>query len=159
MSFFEEQADAPGAPVTDETVRAAEVSLGVRLPAAYVALLRQQNGGVPERRCFPMTRRTSWASDHIAVATLLGLGTVDGIDGELGSEYMIQEWGYPGVGIVIFSTPSGGHDTVMLDYTQCGSQGEPRVVYVDEDRIPVPVASSFKEFIDALVDGDRFQAQ
>ncbi len=104
-----------------------------------------------------MTRRTSWASDHIAVAVLLGVGTADGIDGELGSEYLIQEWEYPAVGVVVFGTPSGGHDTVMLDYTQCGSQGEPRVVYVDEDRIPIPVASTFQEFVDALVDGARFQ--
>ncbi|MEZ4298872.1 MAG: hypothetical protein R3B70_28240 [Polyangiaceae bacterium] len=41
---------------------------------------------------------------------------------------------------------------MMLDYSNCGAQGEPMVVHVDEDRIPVPVAPTFAEFIDGLVD-------
>jgi hypothetical protein len=47
---------------------------------------------------------------------------------------MIDEWGYPEIGIVICDMPSGGHDTVMLDHWEGGL--EPSVAYVDEDRIP-----------------------
>jgi hypothetical protein len=55
------------------------------------------------------------------------------------------------VGIVICVTPSGGHDSVMLDYRACGPEGEPTVVYVDEDRVPRQVAESFEEFIVGLI--------
>jgi hypothetical protein len=67
---------------------------------------------------------------------------------------MIGEWGYPPIGLVVFDTPSGGHDTVMLDYSVCGPLGEPRVVYVDEDRSVRQVAEDFGEFI-ASLEGPR----
>lgn len=60
---------------------------------------------------------------------------------------MIAEWGYPEIGIVVCVMPSGGHDAVMLDYR---SQGEPSVVYVDEDREPRRVALNFEEFVAGL---------
>lgn len=62
----------------------------------------------------------------------------------------MQEWGYPDIGLVICDTPSGGHDTVMLDYSVSGPQGEPRVVYVDEDRVPRELAPTFEDFISNL---------
>lgn len=93
---------------------------------------------------------------HLEVEVLIGLGYENGIDGRLGSAYMIAEWDYPNIGLVIFDTPSGGHDTVMLDYSVCGPQGEPRVVYVGEDREPVVVADSFAEFIARLEDCGAF---
>lgn len=155
MSFFSDES-ALGPEITEEMVSRAEASLGVRLPKSYVALLREKNGGAPERRCFPMKRATSWAPDHFQVSTLLGIGFDEGIDGELGSRYLVGEWSYPDVGVVVFDTPSGGHDAVMLDYSESGRQGEPRVVYVDEDRVPMPVAATFADFIEGLVDCSRF---
>ena len=65
---------------------------------------------------------------------------------------MIAEWGYPEVGVVICDTPSGGHDTVMLDYSEFGPEGEPAVVYIDEDRIPRRITDSFAEFVSQLTD-------
>lgn len=47
----------------------------------------------------------------------------------------------------------GGHDAVMLDYSGSGPAGPPRVVYVDEDRIPRELAPSFDEFLARLIDG------
>jgi hypothetical protein len=155
--FFDRQSNARGPSLTAELVAQAEVSLGVRLPEAYVSLLRVQNGGVPARRCLPMARPSSWAPDHIEVSELYGIGYDDGIDGRFGSRYMVAEWGYPDIGIVVFDTPSAGHDTVMLDYRACGPTGEPRVAYVDEDRLPVVVAGSFAEFVAALVDSSCFR--
>ena len=70
---------------------------------------------------------------------------------------MISEWGYPPIGVVIFDTPSGGHDTVMLDYSVCGPRGEPRVVYVDEDRSVTLMADCFSEFVGKLVDCSTFE--
>ena len=142
-----------GPPVTPDAVGAAEVSLCVRLPASYVALLGERNGGSPNRRCFPTPFPTSWAPDHISIDAILGIGGEWGIDSEdLGSHYMVAEWGYPDVGVAICAMPSGGHDTVMLDYRECGSEGEPAVAYVDEDRDPRQIASSFQAFVDGLID-------
>ncbi|WTL18215.1 SMI1/KNR4 family protein [Streptomyces sp. NBC_01506] len=64
-----------------------------------------------------------------------------------GSSYLIAEWEYPEIGVVICHTPSAGHDTVMLDYSVCGPEGEPAVAYIDEDRAPRRVAQSFEEFL------------
>lgn len=156
--FFASDSVAAGPPVTDIMVGKAEARLGVRLPRTYVALLHEQNGGVPARRCFSMNRPTSWASDHIEVSMVLGIGFEEGTDGELGSRYLIQEWGYPQVGVVLFDTPSSGHDAVMLDYTGCGADSEPSVVYVDEDRQPVQIAKNLEAFIAALVDCSRYSS-
>jgi hypothetical protein len=46
---------------------------------------------------------------------------------------MIDEWGYPGVGVVIAPTPWRVHTAVMLDYSECGPAGEPRVIHVETE--------------------------
>jgi hypothetical protein len=157
MKFFIDDTRGTGPALTEEMVRQAEARLGLRLPAAYIALLRDRNGGVPIRRCFRTTVPTSWATDHIEVSLLLGIGFEQGVDGELGSDYLVQEWGYPDVGLVICDTPSGGHDTVMLDYTACGPEGEPAVVYIDEDRKVYSLAGTFSDFINGLVACDSIK--
>lgn len=156
MSFFTEDSYYCGPPLTDDMVRNAEAAVGVRLPSAYVKLLRERNGGVPTRRCFPTVARTSWAEDHIEISSVLGIGGARGIDSRLGSAYLIQEWNYPDIGVVICDTPSAGHDTVMLDYRKCGTEGEPQVVYIDDDRTILPLAANFAEFVNGLIDCARF---
>lgn len=158
MKFFDDNSMCSGPTLSGEMVGRAQANLGVRLPDAYVEVLRERNGGVPIRRCFRTTRRTSWAEDHIEISTLLGLGFDGGIDSEFGSAYLIQEWGYPNIGVVICDTPSAGHDTVMLDYRECGPEGEPRVAYVDEDRSILLLAQNFAEFIAGLLDCDELQS-
>jgi hypothetical protein len=157
MIEFEASTYFTGPDVTDELIAAAENRLGVRLPRAYVDLLRIRNGGVPVRQCCPVDFRSSWAEDHIAISAIRGVGGTWGIDADLlGSATMIREWGYPPIGVVICETPSAGHDTVMLDYSSGGD--EPSVVHVDEDRVPRQIAVTFDDFLAKLVDcpdGDR----
>ena len=45
--------------------------------------------------------------------------------------------------------PSAGHDMVFLDYRECGPQGEPKVVHIDQedDYYITPLADSFEEFV------------
>lgn len=81
-----------------------------------------------------------------------GIDTLDG----MGSSQMIAEWGYPDIGVVVCDMPSAGHDAVMLDYSQCGPQGEPSVVYIDEDRSVKPVAPTFAAFLGALQECSLF---
>lgn len=74
-----------------------------------------------------------------------------GVDSPLGSAYLITEWGYPAIGVVLCAMPSGGHDTAMLDYSESGPDGEPAVAYIDEDRIPRREANSFEEVLLRLI--------
>lgn len=138
-----------GPPVGDELIKQAERALGVRLPTSYLDLLRAQNGGTLRNRCLPTSFPTSWASDHICIDVILGVGGAWGID--LVSPRAIAEWEYPEIGVVFGITPSAGQDTVMLDYSECGPEGDPAVSYIDEDRIPRRVAGSFAEFLNGLV--------
>lgn len=142
-----------GPPIDMSMVRSAEGRLGFRLPESYVQLLFERNGGMLVKKCVKTAFPTSWARDHFQVRALLGVGPV-GIDSEEGggSNDLIAEWGYPKIGIVICDTPSGGHDTVMLDYTDSGPKGEPAVAYIDEDRVPRRIARSFQEFVAQLID-------
>lgn len=148
---FEEDDYYTGPNLTPVMVERAERRLGVRLPEAYVHLLESKNGGVPLRRCVVTTYPTSWASDHFEIRAILGVGGPRGIDAEgQGSADLVKEWGYPDIGVVICDMPSGGHDAVMLDYSTCGPTGVPVVSYVDEDRVPRPVAASFDAFLAEL---------
>ncbi|MFJ8582047.1 SMI1/KNR4 family protein [Micromonospora sp. NPDC093277] len=141
--------------MTEDMVRRAEETLGVRLPRSYVEVISQQNGGVLKNSCYPTSFRTSWAADHFGVDVIMGIGYEEGIDAQ--SADLISEWGYPNIGVVIGITPMAGPDTVMLDYSKCGSDGEPTVVYVGEDRVPWQVADSFDAFISGLVLCEAFE--
>jgi hypothetical protein len=72
--------------------------------------------------------------------------------GELGSRLMIDEWGYPDIGIAICDCPSAGHDMIFLDYRRCGPEGEPEVVHIDqEDDFAITfLAGDFEGFIRGL---------
>jgi hypothetical protein len=138
-----------------------EELLGYKLPKAYIELIKSKNGGSPVNTCFPTKTATSWAKDHIAINAILGIGGLWGIDSDdLGSKFMIEEWGYPDIGIVICSCPSGGHDAVMLDYSECGNNGDPRVIHVDVEISHQPtimiLAENFETFIDGLVNEKVF---
>lgn len=158
MTVFKTPALAFGPPITEALLQQAEARLGLKLPSAYLDLLRERNGGYLERRCVRCSRPTSWAPDHVCITSLLGIGYPDGIDGAFGSEYLVREWSYPDIGVVLFTTPSAGHDTVMLDYRGTDLGDDAPVVYVDEDRSLLEVAPSFFELLRRLEPCDRFAA-
>ncbi|MDG0808540.1 SMI1/KNR4 family protein [Cohnella rhizosphaerae] len=147
-------------PPSDALIAEVEEALGYKLPAAYIRLMKLQNGGIPRNTCFPTEVPTSWADDHIAIEGIMGIGKDKdySLCGSLGSRFMIEEWGYPDIGVVFCDCPSAGHDVVMLDYRACGPQGEPQVVHVDQEqdyRITF-LASSFEDFVRGLVDEEAF---
>lgn len=150
-SFDEDNDFYTGPPLDEDMLGRAEETLGVRLPRTYVEVLFHRNGGLLKRRCCPTEFPTSWAASHFEILALLGIGGDWGIDAPLGSTDLISEWDYPEIGVVICAMPSGGHDAVMLDYSESGPEGEPAVAYIDEDRIPRRVAGSFEEFLMRLV--------
>lgn len=145
---------------SDELILEIEKELGYKLPASYIYLMKQHNGGIPNNICFPTKTPTSWADDHIAISGIFGIGREKtySLCGELGSQFMIDEWGYPSIGIAICDTPSAGHDMVFLDYSKCGADGEPAVVYIDQenDYKITFLAENFEEFIKGLINEDEF---
>lgn len=159
--FWEEPSDYAkkniiGPLPTDEMIRSVEEELGYKLPESYIALMRVQNGGFSQKTAFPTAVPTSWAEDHIAIEGFLSIGRDKqySLCGKLGSRFMIEEWGYPDIGIAICDCPSAGHDMVFLDYRACGPQGEPGVVHIDQedDYCITPLADTFEEFVRGLVD-------
>lgn len=119
-----------------------------------------QNGGIPRNTCFPSSRPTSWATDHVAISGIMGIGRTKkySLGGEFGSKFMQEEWGYPQIGVCICDCPSAGHDMIMLDYRTCGRTGEPEVVHVDQEidyRI-TSLAPNFETFIRGLVNSSVY---
>ncbi|WP_144511010.1 SMI1/KNR4 family protein [Bacillus sp. FJAT-22090] len=147
-------------PPTSELIDSIEKELGYKLPSSYIHLMKQENGGVPRNTCFPTEEPTSWAENHIAITGIMGIGREKSYSlcGDLGSTFMIEEWGYPDIGVVICDCPSAGHDVVMLDYRACGKDGEPEVVHVDqEDDYEITfLAENFEEFIKGLVSEEQY---
>ena len=140
-----------GPAVTSSQIDQAERKLGLALPDAYREMLEYSNGAVLSKKFVRTPFATSWSETGFAIEGFLGIGYEDGIDGEFGSDYLIAEWGYPNIGLVVGQCPSAGHDVVMLDYSDVGADSrQPSIAYVDEDRIPRRVASSFEEFIELL---------
>jgi hypothetical protein len=140
-------------PLTDEALRSVEGKLGRQLPAAYVGIARQHNGGWLTRDAHPAPRRTTWADDHVGVVALATIGRSHDFSlcGTRGSAFWVEEWGYLDIGVYIADCPSAGHDMIALDYR---SPGEPAVVHVDQEwdyRITV-LAPDFETFVQGLVD-------
>jgi hypothetical protein len=76
-------------PVTDVIVATVEKKLRCKLPPAYVALMRHQNGGMPKRARHRTNERTSRAKDHIAITGISAIGTKKdySLCGENGSQF------------------------------------------------------------------------
>jgi cell wall assembly regulator SMI1 len=152
-----------GVPLTDEAVAAVERKLGFKLPAAYVELMRFQNGGIPRQTNHRTQERTTWSEDHIAITGIYSIGNEKpcSLCGSFGSRFWVEEWGYPEIGIYFADCPSAGHDMICLDYRACGPDGEPQVVHVDQERDYkiVFVAESFGAFIRGLEDDLAFEEE
>ncbi len=164
--FWEESSYAMdnyvSAPPTEELIASIEQELGYKLPASYIALMRTQNGGIPLKTAYPTEEPTSWAENHIAITGIMGIGRdkTYSLGGALGSAFMITEWGYPDLGIVLCDCPSAGHDVIMLDYRLCGPEGEPSVVHVDqEDDYEITyLAPDFETFVRGLKNEEFFES-
>ena len=141
-------------PPSDELIASVEEELGYKLPAAYIWLMKQHNGGIPMNTCYPCDEPTCWADDHVAITGIFGIGREKNCSlcGEMGSQFMIDEWEYPAIGVAICDCPSAGHDMIFLDYRACGPQGEPAVVHVDQenDYKITHLTDSFEEFVRGL---------
>lgn len=150
-------------PFSDAVLAEIESELGYRLPAAYVAFMRVQNGGIPTKDICLTNSPTSWADNHVRITGFFGIGRQKecSLCGGCGSRFWVQEWGYPDIGVYIADCPSAGHDMIALDYSCCGADGEPQVVYIDQERDyhKTVLAPDFASFIHGLIDEDEYYAR
>lgn len=136
-------------PVTDRMIATAEQQLGVKLPTEYLALLRIQNGGYTQGLAHPMTRRTSWADDHVPLHSLAGIVTDQKLrtcHNILDTEYLTREWDLPSHQVLIAGE---GHWWISLDYRK---RKKPSVVWLNvESDQDFQIAPSFAAFLAGLV--------
>ncbi len=143
------------------TIADVESVLGYKIPAPYIELCMTQNGGSPNSTCHRTQSPTSWANDHCEMTGIFAIGKTAecSLAGESGSIFYMEEWGYPHIGIYFADCPSAGHDLLCVDYRNCGPQGEPRVVHVDQEgdfRI-THVADTFEAFVRGLEPRSAFR--
>ncbi|MHC6202480.1 Imm51 family immunity protein [Breznakiellaceae bacterium SP9] len=151
-----------GGCVTDEQFADAEKELGYKLPASYKHIIKQHNGGIPKRNLFVVPFAGTREPDAVYITGIMGVDSAKSFSllGELGNKLWIEDWGYPDIGVAICDTISGGHDMVFLDYRNCGPQGEPEVVHIDQesDYEITYLAGDFESFIRGLVPSDEYDA-
>lgn len=150
-------------PLTDELLSSIEEELGYTLPDSYVDICRVQNGGIPHNTNHRTSERTSWAEDHVAITGVFAIGRsrTYGLCGRLGSQFMMDEWGYPPIGIYFADCQSAGHHMLCLDYRETSNGSEPRVVHVDQEfnfKITF-VANDFASFIRGLEPDEAFDEE
>lgn len=141
---------------TDELIRSVEQELGYKLPSSYIELMKLHNGGRPKNYCHPMPGTPAYPEDYVEIAGIMGIGlkkSAGSLCGCWGSQFIIDEWQYPDIGIYICWTRSAGHDMVLLDYSKCGNDGEPEVMHVDSDADykKTFIAPNFETFVRGLV--------
>ncbi|EAC6408404.1 SMI1/KNR4 family protein [Listeria monocytogenes] len=140
---------------TPQRVAAIEAELGYKLPKSYIYLMRHtQNGGIVSTGSVPTTEPSSWSENCVAITGIMGIGNqgISALNGMHNTNFWIEEWGYPNVGLAIADCPSAGHDMVFLDYRNCGKTGEPAVVHIDQeaDYKIMKLADNFEAFILSL---------
>lgn len=140
-------------PVTDEMIQSVEEELGYKLPESYIALMRQHNGGCPKKNFVK--------GSGAIIEGIYGIGREksNSLCGGTGYSNWIDGWGYPAIGIPICDTFTAGHDMIFLDYSECGRDGEPKVVHIDQesDYDVSKIAENFEEFIGLLQTEEEYE--
>ena len=148
---------------TDMDIAKTEATLGYCLPASYKALIKERNGGVLAKDTFVNPLKRPWCVELFSVESIYGIDEEKNYSlcSDTGSKFWISEWGYADIGIAICDTITGGHDMIFLDYSDCGPEGEPCVVHIDQERDYeiTYLADNFEEFVRGLIsvgedDGD-----
>ena len=139
-------------PVTNKDITAAEEQLGVTLPADFVLLMKQSNGGYVnyDKRAFPVDFSIESGDIFIEVEEIMGIHE----EGLLSSTYLAEEWDLP-QNLVLFS--GSGHAWVGFNYD---GRVIPNIVYVEPDngdgtKFHV-IAETFSEFVSKLDDPENY---
>lgn len=110
--------------ITEEWIERTEKAIGYKISPAYRELLEYQNGG-----------EIRDDSDKRWLTAIFGIGPKP--DASYSLEEIFDDCKndleYPDIGIPFGETNSGGHDMYYLDYREVDSNGEPRIVIIDNE--------------------------
>nr|WP_255410886.1 SMI1/KNR4 family protein [Listeria sp. SHR_NRA_18] len=130
--------------LTKEDIAMAEATFGVSLPASYVNVLMERNGGYLKKDAVPVNFVNDWADDHILFDHLYGISQDEGI---METEYLRAEWGIEKDNIIIIG--GDGHAFIALDYE--GTTTNPKVIYISTETEKVDlICDSFDELLQIM---------
>ena len=110
--------------ITNEWIERTEKATGYKISPAYRELLEYQNGG-----------EIRDDSDKRWLTAIYGIGPKPDSSYSLEGKFddCRNDLEYPDIGIPFGETNSGGHDMYYMDYRVVDSNGEPRIVIVDNE--------------------------
>lgn len=157
--------DASGAPASEDAIAAAELRLGVRLPALLRALYRRQDGGYTRFEWAPLGRHPSrhfydWESvvPDRYLSSLGHLRTLADVasDFQDGTELSSFARMHARCDRIVVLAMHGIHWMLCLDYRERGPGQEPDVVYFEyfDELIPRYRARDFDRFFADLRQGE-----
>lgn len=153
---------SPNKDLTDKMIAKAEELLNLKLPLAYIEVLKIQNGGETQGVVCPTSVKNSWAADHVPLDELYGIDLIAEDAEEEGrdtSEFNIldtpkfaKEWNLPEKQIVLCGDRNG---CITLDYRT--SESEPAVTWLDiEMKEDIQLANNFDSFLAGLIPFEKF---
>lgn len=139
-------------PLDDETIKKTEEQLGFKLPESYIYLMKKHNGGLLRK-------------NYLAIKNTDGFNDLDGIYGIGDNNYSVNQQNKDKYdheeNLISICDSNSGHVLIYLDYSECGPQGEPRVIAIDDETSAVDpsekpwiLAENFEDFISRLCDED-----
>ena len=139
-------------PLDDETIKKTEEQLGFKLPESYIFLMKKHNGGLLRK-------------NYLAIKNTDGFSDLDGIYGIGDLNYSVNRQNEDKYDheekLISICDSNSGHVSIYLDYSECGPQGEPRVIAIDDETSTVDpseepwiLAENFEDFISRLCDED-----
>ena len=141
-----------GGVLKEQDVKRVEDEFGYKLPDSYIELLSIQNGGAPFYSLFYYEKDEEFVPVYLTAIYGVDSKLEYSICGDSGAKMICKEWGYPDIGLPIALTTSDGNEVIFLDYSECGTNGEPKVVLVDQanDYKKTLLAENFENFIKGL---------
>ncbi len=151
--------------IEEGMVEKVEKELGYKLPASYIKFMNVQNGGLPAQSIIYADVFLEFREKYLEIQHVMPISDKD--DGEdqedsivAATKFLVDERGFPPIGIAICTTIMLQDMGIFLDYSECGNDGEPKVSHVNkvENYKKTVLAENFEEFIRNLLDeGDFYE--
>lgn len=141
-----------GGKIKEEDIIRAEEEFGYKLPDSYIELLSSQNGGAPFSNLCYYEENGKFMPVYLTAIYGVDPKLEYSICGDSGAKMIYNKLAYPNIGLPIAFTTKDDNAMIFLDYSECGSKGEPKVVLIEKgkDYKRTLLAENFETFIKSL---------